>query len=467
MNGIQFFLAAVFVLAGVQDSEEQKPKPYRNVNLRVIRWEGGQPELRTLQMKRINVCEFEFLLNEAEIRKELESSPEQESKLVDLLKRVLRENNRLQAKWSRNRGIPDASDLRALEETRGEFQTELDNILLPFQAERLVEIRLRLAIRETGILDFIKLQRNEFSLSTVEESDLNAAANTLIKDIRSKGSGLVSQSITNLLAPLSASQRKIVEERIEQDLIFFDLDIYLAQLGYLAKHPSYEIGESTDKRFDNMVEFAPSFRITFDGRFRAMKPGLDRTLIPNFVDSLKDLPENPLDISTAQQRGFGEARTKYWARVRELQSERGEQTVARGRVTERQNNAFVAAMDSAAEKLNNRYDSILNFRQEQIVRSLQAKTMLPRFGLVANLLRGDLGKEVRITDGQKEKIEKLCKSEIERLNKLLLGWDEEMMSVVKKKMSPENRQTFSTAIGKRLEHVVPTYRMIVKASRSK
>ncbi|MFK7767585.1 MAG: hypothetical protein AB8B55_10220 [Mariniblastus sp.] len=466
MNVVLFFLAVVFAIAGLQDSEKQTPDPYRKMNFRVIRWEDGEPKLITLQMSKVNICEFESMLNEIEIRKELELSPEQESKLDVLLKRVLLEGNQFQAKWADSRGIPNPSDLPELEQIRSEVEAELDDILLPFQAERIDEIRLRLAIRETGVLFFLKLHRDKFSFSNAEESELNAAANSLTEEIQSEGSELVSQSITNLLAPLTASQRKIVADQIEQDSEIFDLDIYLAQLNYLQKYPSFEIGESTDKRFDNMVEFAPNFAITFDGRFRALKPGMDPTLIPTTVDRIIALPERPLGESDAQKLAFGAAKKKYWDRVRELQSERVDQRVANGLVTEKQNDAFNAAMESAAEELNNRYDSVLDSYQKKIIRRTQAKTMLPRFGLVANLLRGDLKKKARITDKQQKEIEKICESEIERLNDLLLGWDEEMMSLVKKKMSSESRQKFSKSVGERLKHVVPTFRMLVKASRS-
>lgn len=451
--------AGTEILRNQRNIDDQIPL-FRTETIRVIVWENDDPRLAAFVSTIPNLCKYDLLLNEAEIVKELEPSESQSDRLALLMDRILLNKNRLQARSLLADDYKEEVEILKLKKL---VEKELAEILLPFQFQRLGEIENRLIIRNLGIGKFLLLKSKNFGidLSESEKRNIQDVVGKFASDFETQSKVEMEISLENLKKPLTVTQREEFERLHQSQSLSKDLDIYLAQLRYLNEQEEFlDIGEFDSRHFENLMEFAPEFQISFDGRFRAVKPGVDQIRIPSFIQRVAQSDENALEFSALQKSEISQGFESYWKEVKQHQSVQSEQIQSTGVESETENKLFNEKMHASAEKLNKKCLNILNPAQSQIVRSLHSRELLIRYGVVANLIFGDLGRALKVDKEQNKKLREACYSETERLEQNLLKLDREIVEAVKKKLLPTNRDKFETAVGKELKNVIPTYRML-------
>jgi hypothetical protein len=447
--------------------EPQEIKPYRPVVIRAITWKKGKPALSRLEILKVNLCEYDFLLREKEVRQELEIVAVQAQQLDDILYELSRLSNRIRIQWHGRRPSSNDKELLKLNDYRAEIATNLEEVLLPDQYERLREIQHRLLMRNVGVVKFLENMGPSIGLEKPGKAivAVNVALKEIASEIQDELGNEVEESTDKILKPLTFAQRQRLDEFLDGKNTPRDLDIYLAQLKYLDNN-KFEIGISTEALFEQMLDSVPFFRISFDGRFLAQGAGNNPIQLPQLILELSEGGANPLELTEVQRQVLADAHAEYWSNVRSLQAVRREQSRETGIVTERQNEDYNLQMQHVAENLCAACDGMLNHEQRKLVRIVCSSDLLPKYGLVANILRGDLGRDLDLTDSQRKEMKSILESEIQRIEDRLLYWDERIVEAAEGALDAEERENFAAAIGQRMAHVVPTLRMLVATNES-
>lgn len=454
-------LAFTLPTIGAQ-SEDKEPEPlYSSVSMRYISWKGGEPQLIHATISEANISNLKRILAEDEIRKELEIVEKQDAQLDNLLNWIDDEADKF-VKYSK-RGILPVKHVSELVASRTEAKKRISDILMPFQNARLDEIKNRLLIRNFGVIRYLKLQSKRSTPTNVDVSDeefrsIEDQLAVLMSEIDQEATSILKDSVDELIGVLNTKQSQVVQFEIDGGLVLLNLDLFRSQLQY-ALETSFEYGASDDELFSNLVDFRPSFSVRFDGNFVAKKSGGDAIILPRFVKSLSDNGENPLNLSDEQTELLGRERGRYRAIVKEQQTIRGQ-----GRVTETVQTRFNEALMAAAKDYNLEFEIILGENQLKLLKELFARSLKRRFGLPCELLGGDLGRRIKLTERQREKIRSVFDSQVREFSEKLLKWDEDVINVVKSNLTKENLQQFNADIGPRLKHVIPSYSVILESN---
>ncbi len=446
------------ILACLQEHNTNEFVAIEEIRFRTVIWNGNQPRLRSMEFARVNTSMFRSTLEQDEFKQEIGLNEKQQTELDKLVELMQTESIRLGAEWTDRH--PTKAQKNELRKIQTSIQNSLNEILLPFQITRIDEIKNRLEIRSGGLQQFLAgSQIAGMDISLKEIQTIDRVFTEVAKQIKLESVTVFNKSIENILSPLGMSQREQFDEVREQTkFLIQDFDIHVAQLKYgLAIKDDFGIGSTEDKLFEALLDQSPTFMITFDGSFKAIQTGnTDPIKVPEFIKTLALAPENALAITDEQRSEMVVATDDYRAAVKRQQAIRG-----RGVVTDSIQKEFNRALGLEAEKLNKKYEDVLLPHQLGAVRLLFSKALVPKYGLVANLLAGDLGRDLELSKKQKDKIRTVSQSELEKLEKKLVKWDRQLFDDVRKGLTDDNRKLFDAAIGDPLQHIIPTINALI------
>ncbi|MEZ6092733.1 MAG: hypothetical protein R3C03_00630 [Pirellulaceae bacterium] len=394
-------------------------QPFQQVTLRHVAWDvNGKATMQNVVLIRVNVLDHELLLREPEVQKELDIVNFQADELNRLLEKSNADSQRLLKNW--NYAQPQLNeDIQEWRKIREEMTSKLHGILLPHQAERIPQIINRIAMRDTGPLEFFKSnsERLRFRITNEQQKKIETLIQRISDEVKNELGGEVQNSVQSILESLNDNQRKSLDEIKGQLAQLDDVDIFLAQLRYMDTE-SLDFGIETSAEFDEMLVNCPQYSFTFDGRFCAVKPSQqDPNDVANFIDRLVNEESNLLELTPEQFTEFGDATRKYWEKVMSLQKELAVREEQDGKRTKESNDVFVNGMTSAANSRKESYNNILLPVQKQFVRQLQATQLRARYGLVCCVVCGELGKTIELTDVQRKDIRENANKELSRIER--------------------------------------------------
>ncbi len=193
--------------------------------------------------------------------------------------------------------------------------------------------------------------------------------------------------------------------------------------------------------------------------------GKQPTLFPSFVQKIATSSENELEFDDDQRTRLDLATGSYRTAIDEQHDIRKEELRTKGVTSESVVRKYNEVGKREGENLNRKYQDILLPFQKAAIRRLLANEMLPKLGIVCNLLTGDLGRDINLDSDQKTRIREQCRNEIEKFEAQLLNWDQTLVDMIGKSMESPNRTKLDSALGKKLTYIVPTLHVFVSSTK--
>lgn len=393
----------------------------------------------------INVHDYMLLLGDDEIYKELELSKSQIRKLESLHKRMLQSSE--EARFSMIGRDPTKEEIENLHLIREYFQQELNNILLEFQFERLEQIAHRLLLRTKGLVSY-------FSKETklVKSLDLKSEFETLASKAGFSET-YCEDAFLEIIDFLDKDERQAIQAFREQFLPRIDdLDLFLAQL-QIALNLEEEIGVNSISNFGSLIDNTPDISISVNGRQSILRrsyyllPVISRCV--NGQENLELTPETQVISKKLYDEYMTEReqRNNEWAAFNEEDHSYKEKVLnARSLAKKRE------------ERLEEFYDDFfetLTPAERAGFRSSIAKELHPRYGIIAVLLQGDLGRSIELSPKDKNevrmRVERVIGNTEEKLKKL----ENDFLDLVINALSPEEKAEIEEKLGHPLIYIKP------------
>ena len=426
----------------------------RKVELRFFDWEADKPQVVTGEIVQVQTPKFYDLIQQKEVRKEIEVSADQEKKLQKWLQSIWS----FQARWMRQRDEIDKQKSEDFKKQLEDLDEELVEILVPLQFEEVKKIKNRVLLRRYGWKHFLKTL-NENGTLKLDAKELKSISDQL-DEMRHEVDvvKLLDDVTTDLFAPYSEIQQSQIKRFCENHNVeITHPDLFLAQSKYALRDLKVKFGVQNEKEFRELLIKRPSFNFYPDGSFKSQSGGLYAANFAHFVANLSSEERDLLELDEDQRSLLGDSKSSFWNTVKAAQKIRNA-----GEVTEEINDVFVVKMEDARNKFENDTIAALNERQIIAVRSEGQERYAKQFGLIALILYGDLGRDIKLTKKQEGEFRETASEQIEKIEKQLIDWDNDLLARIHRQLSPENRGKLDELIGRKLTYVVPTFEMILQ-----
>jgi len=405
-----------------------------------VRWEPEEPEVAVQGTTWPRVCDFQNLLKEPEVLLEIETSELQKKKL----RKFVREMDEKAKGWIH----PIRFDEQKFSIARKEAEAELRKILASRQLRRLNQITNRINFRAIGGYNGLVFAGKGlgFSLSAKEKTDLENTLKEFQKGLQKKFTDRMAQTVSRIYHPLTGRQKKRIKKPSSADL---QPDIFLAQLQYCIGLEG-EIGTTSSQRFRQLVASRPQFRSIGDGRFTAKSCDQTTFVLSSVTDRSKPSGKNELEISEEQWDELLLVRENYSQKLDECQMawNRSGGTKADFERLEKGYQQVFSAKEKEIEKL-------LSGSQQSQARKVFAKLEMAKYGLIADLLVGDLGRDLEVSDQQREQIRRTVKKELKAWKKLAFQWEFELEKRANKVLSVETKKQLKKKFGPKITYLTP------------
>lgn len=392
----------------------------------------GRLEIKTHEVSSfLVVCPGEELLREREIQLELELSNSQITDLEQVIEQayekyhsvfMLSEEQRPQA---RNSLFDDT-------------KAQVDEILLPAQAERFEEIQRRLDLRARGLIPF--LRNNVSALQLDLDEPTWARVEEVLKRYReedlSQLQKLCRDLESELLHPLSSSQLKALKKQFvvnEEEPI--NPDVFLAQLVY-----ALEMKEDFTNLDNTLRELTPFFATAPRFQYRSFSGGQFSAPANSpelyWYGKFSGLDLSRLAISS-------EARTELHQSYQYHINPHAAQTSLQDWAKH-----FLDPIGS-----EDREAFLAHFLQESFY----------RFGVTALLLHGPLGADLEIQPIQKKEIKDRLEAAITKLQVRFQDMERELLSDIYQALGKENSRKLQQALGPPMKHINPAFTLLLQS----
>jgi hypothetical protein len=251
--------------------------------------------------------------------------------------------------------------------------------------------------------------------------------------------------------PLTAEQRERLQERRAQlRLDHQDLDLELAQIHMALDSPT-RTGRSAG-RFAQMQQGVPTYQLLPDGRFVGRRTD-GQSYVTHWV-----LHVQPLELSPEQSAAIELLREEHQAFQAEM-LERLQDLADPLTDRERFQQTTAARLEDEHRRCERAVRQILTAPQWAELTGHLHDEWLPRFGWVAALLDGDLGRELDLTPAQVDQIRSAAQRASESVQRRLAEWEERYLASFRRCLAEENRQQLERALGQPLVYVRPLARV--------
>lgn len=415
-----------------------------------VRWETEKPTATIHAALWPRVCNYQNLLKEPEVLKEIEVNRQQKRSLKKFVMKV----EGIARSWVH----PRRFDEQKFYVTKEDSESELATILVDRQLRRLENIKNRMNLRAIGGYSGLAFASQGIGilLSAKEKEDLENTVAKVRDEFRSKYQVRMKKTISKIYQPLKSSQTERIRKVFPGDVL---PDIFIAQLRY-AITLDKEIGMSSPQRFRQLVSSRPRFQSIGDGRF-TVKPFEKKTFILSLVtDGMTQERSRELTLSDLQWEELLKIRKNC-----SKQMDRCYETWNQSEGTKADLAKMEHGYQDAHEAKEKAITELLNSVQRNQAKRFFIKRELQKFGQIADLLVGDLGRELEISDQQRNQVRRAIKMELNEWKKLALKWESELEDRMNKVLSAQTRKLLKKKLGPKISYLTPGLSQFTKDTR--
>lgn len=450
-------IASILTLCETARSQIQNSKAFSKSEFLTVEFDStGVPNFTKGGKVSVQFGEFADLLNQKEIQLEIDLSNSQ----IEDLERISREARRESDEISRQLSI---GELSAAESTTkydllyDQTHAKSMDVLVPLQYERLQQVASRIRMREIGLESWIDQNKSDLGLSI--DNTVSMKIDRALEHFRTRHNPRLQKYcdrlLDELLQPLTDSQNEQLSTTgVRLSPMYTFPDIFMAQLIY-AREMESDFRQSADSLRDltKYVAFAPRFRTMPDGHFAGYPSG-EKGFWYNELMSI-DLHGLPISV---EDRNIIDANARNKRNEYATESAnvyREAQSIAD---PEERNSVISKRMKELRQSLFDWEDQILeDLSPEGKSAFLDYYRRKSRFqyGLIAALVHGPLGTEVKLTDAQRNEIKKRLKVAVEKLTDDFRVVESEFLIDFFKAVGPENTKKIQETLGPPMQHVKP------------
>jgi hypothetical protein len=295
------------------------------------------------------------------------------------------------------------------------FEKSIRNILSPRQQEILSKIDERAKFRQLGPLEYFKdlgPREKEFALTQREQDRITKAVVQLRQEIEPQGEKLAKEYLQKILAQLTEEQHAELRKRFDLNQLGFasNVDLFVSLLDdennneWSSRYPQAVLNQ--------LVVFfvsADGFLVAQKNANRLFQSTAAEEMIPyiEFLESMKtDSVRDRLQLEPEQLEVVVDALSGMLSADLEI--------IDRLKTSDNVVLALEISRDQQQTVTRNAYSKvtkILSPNQLNSLKELFSDAAVFRFGIYSELIGGELGKVLKVTEKQKADIRK-CASEI-------------------------------------------------------
>lgn len=396
------------------------------------------------------------LLRFASVRNELELTSEQFKKITALLKQTDQQRENFRRQIARLNNAETREKIQAeFARLVKEFSEKEQKILLSHQQRLLNQIANRIRCRREGPLPyFSQLERDNknFKLTANEQRRIKALGKKMSPEIAKQVETLISESHDELIDSLNENQKKIVSEYFKPAKTQTkNFDLFLAQL---SEKNSQEWSLKYNAIFNRLVVYFVQADGTLvqQAQTQRMQQSTDAELLLPYMEWAESLRSGTwgkqLKISNEQKATLTQILTEL---------EKVEKNLAS--MIANSENPALAIESSNDMQIYHRKNTrkqilgLLTTTQKLQLNGLYSKTAFKRFGLFSELTCGELGRTIKLTSDQKNKIKSAANKIAKKLRQEASAIEAKYFEELLQCLDGQNRQIVRRRIGKDLKHI--------------
>lgn len=449
----RLIIASLFVLAAsgsVFSQVSKEPKLYVKQVLVIVSWGNERPSIGTGSFLLPQMSEFQTVLRMEDVLKEIEASQKQGKEIKNWLSRA----SEASLKFSALQGAGGPYDKEQFLDSHDRFHNELEEILADRQMERLAQVKNRIQLRNWQGFLGLAYQWEKFGLHLTkkEVEGIEKEASDCRTEISKVCIKKMQKTITNLYKPLRRRQKTIISQPPFDQIV---PDLFLAQLRY-AKGLKEKIGTTSQERLYQLEKNRPSIYGMDDGRFGSRPSGIYKDFYSRYVFEFLEKKDGGLEVSDQQRKILYEVKGIENEKVKKFRKQ-WHQSDGSMKASKIKNDGFA----KASAELERSVKRILTTEQRKSLKLLFAKQALRKYGQVADLLVGDLGREIELTDQQRDEIREQIDIELKSWDKSLRHWEQHIVGRIRPHLSKKSKKEFNRVFGSKLTYLEPTILQLV------
>lgn len=427
----------------------------------------GTPLLKEIAATSLIGYRFQGLINVPGVREEIELSKSQLKSFKNLDDQLSRRTT----EFLRKHGGDDPNGRLFAEYMDASYESgnsQLNEILLPIQLERLEQISMRIELRKAGLASFVDTNRDRLSLSFSEKQFEKFGEG--IREFQSETLPSLKEEcadeVNRILGVLSTSQMRTMEEMTRgRSLQTVGPDIALAQLRY-AIFLNEDFSGQDDETQLRFFSQSPIFRMSAGGRFfpfPTAHEGVDDFWYlecENFLSQIEctdiSIPEDDLVLI---QESFENLKKNEQAataiHVSKLSTIADEKEIYDFRMRFHEER-----IESRSRWRKDLFKSISPIGKQVLFDYFAARCMRS-YGVIASLLHGPLGARLEVTETQKERLLAETKISVERLKSSFQAKETRLLKNAFAALGKESEAAIKNHLGPPLKHLEPTFVTLV------
>ena len=435
-------------------------------NMSITGMTDAHGNIKSYMTNRIEFDQNLKFFETADIIDELELVGEQRTKMIALGKFWRKEHQKLREEYNRvyKKEVKEDGELRKafqwFPELDRKYEKKVQGILLSHQYRWLKQIQLRYLLRVHGLINVSKLKpfRQYTGVTDAEITAMRKKYRELQKQLSEQGIELRKDAIKTFLKPLNTEQSEKVhkkwkylasdkEPKLEQFRAHMNL---LDQLEYLFKIKSH---------FARLEQF-PLFEMGITGTYKPKRHKItadpkqtEAYLTARFIQQVfkseqllpaLSLSNQQYDVLEKGNRDF----TQEIARMSRMSlnwsgGTHSELLELRRKTNEIMYNASKAFIDTTQKSLSS--------DQWNLLEGLAKKALIMKSGPLVDLVRGDLGKQLKLSKSMKQKLEASAKKSLDQIKTKSIKIEDELLQALLNCLKPESRKKAKELLGPKLK----------------
>jgi len=414
------------------------------------------------------------MLNDVDVRSELELSPEQSKKLENILEQAKKNQERF-GKEYRNPVGREAIVEKYLAE-RQEANEEMKDVLLPHQFKRLEQLEERKLLRSVGFRKYCESNAEKLGLDLTAgelakmDSNVKDAAEQLLTEIADKKNEFVRGFLDSLPKQLQSEYERDKRFQIDLplDLLILHADHFVA-IEKDGKESRRNSDPSTDaEKIEHLIRTNVSFRLTDSGSLQRIESKSRLTTALSFwLKGVLELPNLHLETVGFQEDEAKGLLTALEDRGREVNDKFNERFESEG-----ETDALLRDLRTWNDELDDYarqtlFQEILLPHQHRAFRELLEELEVRKVGIFALIT----GKRLEsLSDDEKEKVTAYLSKATKKLKDSAIELEQDFIDSHLNLLSDSNREKVDESLGEAPDFLPPSmivFRSVYPTDRSK